>query len=101
MGNWTPEAIQEWIFKKLYPLYKKKPESHVRFINNSSDEPGPDFHEIVREMKLLEQLGYVEIIGEARNIILARLTSDGCLYWEQSPQPPSKTEEPRPLGRDV
>ncbi len=101
MGNWTPEAIQEWIFKKLYPLHMKKPQGHIVFTNKPSDEPGPDFNEVVREMKLLEQLGYVEILGEARNIIHARLTPSGRLYWEQLQQPPSEPEEPQPLGFDV
>jgi len=105
MENWTPEAIRTWIFETLYPLYMKKPRGYIIFSNKPSDEPKqepePDINETIREIELLEQLGYVEIVGTAWDSIYARLTPSGRLYWEQLQQPPSEPEEPRPLGFDV
>ena len=100
MTEWTPEAVREWLFTKLYPAYMQDSRGHMTFNNAPSDEPEPQLPDTVRECKMLEAAGHAEILGETWGSIHVRLTVAGRVFWESlTDKQTEPAEQPRePLG---
>jgi len=92
--EWTPEKIRKWIFEKLYPAYMKNARGHMIFNDKPGEDPEPPLKATIRECKLMETMGHVEILGEAWGSIRVRLTVSGRLFWEKPPQPPGEPRQP-------
>jgi len=94
MPDWTPEAIQQWLFEKLYPAYMEDSQGAMWFDEQPDDSSAPPIRATIRESELMEAVGYVEIVGKSFNIIELRLTPQGRVYWEtlQKEPPPDQSQ---------
>lgn len=101
MTTWTPEGIRRHIFEKLYPLYMESTQAYAVFaVDPSAEDTGnPPTSAVIREAKLLEAAGHVDILGEGVTYINVRLNVPGRLFWEQQMSPPLQQKR-EPLGFD-
>ena len=94
MTEWKPEAIRKYIFEMLYPLYMKDTQDFGVFAEDpNAEETGrPPTNAVIREAKVLEAAGHIDILNERPGRISVRLTVTGRLFWEQQLATPDQEE---------
>ncbi len=75
----------------------KNAQGHMIFNEKPGEDSEPPLKVTIRECKLMETMGHVEILGEAWGSIRVRLTVSGRLFWEKPPQHPDP-EGREPIG---